>query len=319
MIHYSQLHRRRTEVASLSTAATVVIRRSLSCGAAVIAILLSAMAGGCDSPEPAGEKLSALRIAVVPDDDPAVLRTQYAPLLNYLERELGVPCELIVPESYDALLQSFLNDEVDLAWFGGVTFVLASRSGDAVPLVCRESDLRFTSSFLVKADDPAADIADFQGKRLAFGSKLSTSGHLMPRHFLNQLEIEPETYFSEVVYTGSHNGTALAVRDGNVDIGVCNSGVTDAMFESGRLSHDDVRILKVTPPFVDYTWACRAGLPSAMRQKLRDAFLNLSPETADQAAILNALDAAYFVPVHREEFESLKSIVDEWSPVELNQ
>lgn len=132
----------------------------------------------------------------------------------------------------------------------------------------------------------------------------------MPRYFLGNWEIDPESYFGEVRYSGAHDKTVFAVRDGEVDIGVASGTAVERMFADGRLAPGDARIIRETPPYMDYVWACQAGIPIFLRTKLRDAFLNLTIANPTHAEILNGLSANYFVPVHSSEFEDLRKIVD---------
>ena len=113
----------------------------------------------------------------------------------------------------------------------------------AVPLVMRDVDSRFTS-VLVVAGEGFKTFEELQGKRFSFGSKLSTSGHLMPRHFL-QVErgVTPEKYFRSILYSEKHDRTAYWVRDGEVDAGVVNAEIIREMFADGRLRPGDVRII----------------------------------------------------------------------------
>lgn len=219
-------------------------------------------------------------------------------------------CVLVLPESYEELQRTFSNGEIDLAWFGGYTFVNCHRCCGAIPLVSRDRDLRFTSYFLVRANTPGDEINDFRGKRLAFGSPLSTSGHLMPRHFLNSWGINPVEFFSEIRFTGAHDKTAFAVRDGDVEIGVANGNTIDALFQEGKVSAKDVRVLKETPPYLDYVWACQADLPEKFRSRIRDAFLQLTTADPAHADILSGLRAEYFVPVDANAFLELERIID---------
>lgn len=249
-----------------------------------------------------------IRIGVLPDQSEEALRDRYAPLLAYLAAETGVPFELVVPDSYEALLEKFYSDEVDLAYFGGFTFLKARQTAGARGLVMRDVDSRFRSSFLARADRPEVAIADFRGATLAFGSPLSTSGHLMPRYFLQQDNIDPDTWFANVVYSGSHDATAYLVRDGKADLGAANAEIIEAMYRDGRLNRDEVRVVRQSPPYTNYVWATRSRIGDGLRQDLTDAFLKLSPAEPEHAAILERLGAGGFLPVQHEELKPLKTI-----------
>lgn len=274
------------------------------------ALVLVAIAACNDQSSPSVE-LTTLRVGVLPDQSADALRERYAPLLTHLSDELGRPCDLVIPGSYEELERIFQSGEIDIAYLGGLTFVRAERAGRAIPLVMRDVDTRFTTYFLVRADDPAADLADFAGKTLAFGSRLSTSGHLMPRTFLDEREIEPESFFAEVLYSGAHDKTAINVRDGVADLGAANAHIIDTMYADGRLARNEVRILWETPPYAGYVWAVRPELSVEARQKIRDAFLSLSPTEPAHVHILDRLRAGAFLPVIPADFEPLTSVAED--------
>ncbi|MCP4379652.1 MAG: phosphate/phosphite/phosphonate ABC transporter substrate-binding protein [bacterium] len=152
---------------------------------------------------------SILRVGVLPDESVEALHQRHDALLGHLSAETRIDFELVLPPDYKELVRLFGNREVDLVYFGGLTFLRANLFHRAEPLVMRDVDSRFTSWFLVKDGDPAHDVVDFKGKAFAFGSRLSTSGHLMPRHFMKtEKHIIPEEFFSEVRYSGAHDKTA---------------------------------------------------------------------------------------------------------------
>ncbi|QDV81679.1 Phosphate-import protein PhnD precursor [Stieleria magnilauensis] len=283
------------------------------CGLAVLLPVVVLLIG-CSAPTPTAPTVRVIRIGVLPDESRSMLEQRYLPLVAYLEDSTDLSCQLVLHGSYEELQAAFEAGDVELAWLGGYTFVKLNRSHHAVPLVSRDRDLRFTSYYLTRADESATSLGDFRGRRFAFGSRLSTSGHLMPRYFMREAGIDPETFFESVIYTGAHDATAIAVRDEEVDLGVANGPITESMFASKRISRNAIRVLQETPPYVDYVWACQSDLPATVRTELRDAFLNLSEADPANAAVLDQLLAKYFVPVHPDDFDVLQSIVDEIAP-----
>lgn len=253
---------------------------------------------------------SKLRLGVLPDRDEAQLRERYAPLLAHLSQATGVPCELVVPTSYADLLERFAAGQVELAFFGGLTFVRAQRSVGAQPIVMREVDTRFTSVFVVRGYDKQTSLRDFRGQPFAFGPRLSTSGHLMPRSFLKGQGIRPETFFSKVRHSGGHDETVRLVRDGVVAIGAANSRIVRRMLEDGRLAPGDVHVLLETPPFPGYVWAAQRGLDPGLQRALTDGFMSLSPSDPSQARVLRLLDCQGFLPAGVEDYRPLERIVD---------
>ena len=275
---------------------------------AVLLALVLPFFAACDSEDTARREIAVLRIGVLPDQNAEALQQRYTPLFEYLARELGIPYEFIASESYEELVEQFVAGRVDLAYFGGLTFLKAHEVGRAEPLVMRDVDAKFISCFLVRTDSSAADVDDFRGKVFSFGSAISTSGHLMPRHFLLRRGIRPEDLFGEVRYSGAHDTTAYDVRDGRVDLGVANCRVIRSMFADGRLSRDDVRALWETPPYADYVWAVQPNIDSVQQRRIRDAFLKLSPADDNHRPILRRMSAGAFLPAGVDDFEALREI-----------
>lgn len=248
---------------------------------------------------------ASLRVGVLPDQAPEVLRRFYAPLLAHLSRVTGLRTELHVPADYAELRDRFIAGEIDLAWFGGLTFVQAHLQAGARPLVMRDVDTRFTSAYLVRGASTGKSLADFRGRRMAFGDRLSTSGHLMPRLFMQDAGIVPEEFFGAVEYSGAHDRTVEMVRDGAVDIGVANHAIVQSMFESDRVSTADVVVLAETLPYVDYVWATRSSLHPATVASLLEAFLQLSLSDPEHRAILAAQRCSTYLPASSHEFDNV--------------
>jgi phosphonate transport system substrate-binding protein len=273
-----------------------------------LALVLLFLVTGCSDRQHEAYEPVVLRIGVLPDQGEAILRERFRPLAEHLSQALQKPFELVVPVDYADLVDQFDKGQLDLAYFGGLTFLQAHARAGAVPLVMRDVDAHFTSYFLMTAALPEVDWQGMRGLSFSFGSRLSTSGHLMPRYFLQQHGIEPESYFSDVRYSGAHDATAGLVEKGEVALGAANSQIINKMFATGRLSGQKVRILWETPPYADYVWAVRPDADQAFAQRLLNGFLSLSPINERHAQILEPLDAGGFVPASLEDFTALKEI-----------
>jgi phosphonate transport system substrate-binding protein len=205
--------------------------------------------------------------------------------------------------------QWFADGTLDLALFGGVTYVKAHRELGAVPLVLRDVDGRFSSVILVSASNTAETIEDLKNQSFAFGSPLSTSGHIMPRYFMQKENLIPETFFREVKYSGAHDKTAAWVREGKVAAGAANSDIVQNMFLDGRLSVDDVRVLWESPPYPDYVWAVHPSLDESVPIRIRDAFLLLSDGDPSHQKLLKHLGATHYLPAQHADFQPVEEII----------
>ena len=249
-----------------------------------------------------------LRVTAIPDEAPTELARKAAPLMAYLGEKLGLKAEFTPVTDYAGAVEALVNRKVDLAWFGGFTFVQASArsNGKVVPIVQREEDAVFRSVFIT-ADPAIRTLADLKGKDFSFGAQSSTSGHLMPRAALLAAGIEPDRDFHRVAFSGAHDATIAAVAAGKVQAGALNISVWDKFVADKRVDTSQVRVFFTTPPFYDYNWSVHADLPAALRDKLTAAFLGLSRDTPQGKEILDLQRATRFIPTRAENYKGIEA------------
>lgn len=254
---------------------------------------------------------AVLKVSAIPDEAPTELQRKFAPLGAYLEKELGMKVQFVPVTDYAAVVTALTSDKIDMAWLGGFTFVQASQRGKVVPLVQREEDSKFTSKYIANAEAGINSLKDLKGKSFAFGSASSTSGHLMPRYFLQKQGIKPETFFKNVAYSGAHDATVAWVASGKVEGGVLNASVWDKLVEAGKIDPAKVKLIGTTPAYYDYNWTVRGNLDTKLQQKITKAFLKLDPKNPEQQAILELQRASKFIPTKAANYKGIESAAKE--------
>ena len=269
------------------------LRTGLACAAVVFASLAQAQA--------------VFKVTAIPDESPTELARKAAPLVKYLEKALGMKVEFTPVTDYAASVEALANKQVDMAWYGGFTFVQANvrSGGKAVPLVQREEDEKFRSVFIT-SDPSIKTLADLKGKNVSFGSQSSTSGHLMPRSFLLQVNIDPDKDFKRVAYSGAHDATIAAVAAGKVEAGALNISVWEKFVADGKVDTSKVKVFYTTPGYFDYNWTVHADMPAAQREKLTKAFLSLDRNTPEGKEILELQRATRFIPTKAENYKGIE-------------
>jgi phosphonate transport system substrate-binding protein len=249
-----------------------------------------------------------LRATAIPDEAPTELARKAAPLMSYLGEKLGLKAEFTPVTDYAGAVEAIVSRKLDLAWFGGFTFVQANvrSGGKMIPIVQREEDAVFKSVFIT-ADPAIRALADLKGKDFSFGSQSSTSGHLMPRSALLAAGIEPDRDFRRVAYSGAHDATIAAVAAGKVQAGALNVSVWEKFVADKRVDTERVRVVYTTPPFFDYNWTVHADMPVALREKLTAAFLALSADTPQGREILALQRATRFIPTKAENYKGIEA------------
>ena len=253
-----------------------------------------------------------LRVTAIPDESPTELARKFAPLGKYLEGKLGMKVEWTPVTDYAAAVETLVNKKIDLAWFGGFTFVQASvrSGGKVIPLVQRAEDAAFKSVFIATKASGITKLEDLKGKTLSFGSQSSTSGHLMPRNFLLAAKVDPDKDLKRISFSGAHDATIAAVASGKVDAGALNVSVWNKFVEDKKVDPAEVVVFYTTPSYYDYNWSVHADMPAALREKIAKAFTDLDPATAEGAELLKTQRATRFIPTQAQNYEGIKAAAE---------
>lgn len=291
-------------------------RGGVAAGAVLLAALASGAAGCGEASE---EAVRPLAIGAIPDQDPERLQRLYGSLASYLERELGVPVEYRPVTDYAAAVTAFRVGDLDLAWFGGLTGVQARLQVEgARAILQRAIDERFHSVFIAHAGSGLAPFEELEGLRrlrgrtFTFGSESSTSGRLMPQHFLRRAGVELSDFRGEPGFSGSHDRTIKLVESGTYEAGAVNEQVWRARVEEGTVDTSKVRVIWRTPPYHDYHWVIRPEVEErhgeGFVERLGRAFLELDPETPEERRILELFGAERFVPAEDADYRRIEEI-----------
>ena len=276
------------------------------------AVLLACAA--CKDPGKPGAPAAAaeaapLRVSMIPTTDPGKALRESQPLVDYLGKVTGTQVTLTIPANYAAVVEALVNDQVDIAYLGGFTYVQASARAGVLPLVQRDRDQNFHSVFVTQPKSPINALGDLKGHSFAFGDVNSTSGHLMPEFYLREAGVDPEV-IAKALYTGGHDATLLAVANGKVDAGVLDEAVFQRMTrgENPKVDPVGIRVFLTSPPFFDYVWVARKGLAPQVRQAFTDALLKLSAANPADKPILDLLSATRYLKADDASYEKLRQV-----------
>jgi phosphonate transport system substrate-binding protein len=276
--------------------------------------------------------VTSLRFSGIPDADKQKLTQQYAAVATWLSAKLGMPVEYVHAPDYNGAVTSLAANKIDMAWLGGVTAVEAEQvtKGQTIYIAARDTDLKFKSYFVANRsrieDGRFQEVADrnsqplsnlaamkpaFKLSTFTFGAKGSTSGHVMPRHFLElpEVGIDPEKDFAAPAgyqLQGGHSATLAAVASGAFDTGVLN-------YTSWEQATAELKaqapVIYVTPEYVDYCMVGHQRLGTELCNKLRDAFTSLDASNAADKAVLDAFGASRFVAADPKSWDGIRSVL----------
>ena len=283
-----------------------MVRKTIVAGCLLMTLLAAAFACGSDGP--GGE---TLYVGGIPDQDTALLVRRFDGVADYLGERLGVKVEYVASVDYAAVVTGFKNGDIHLAWYGALTGVQARNAvPGAMAIAQRPRDERFTSVFVVGAGVEAESLEDLAGLTFTFGSESSTSGHLMPRHFLLRAGVDPDADFRGLPnFSGSHDRTWKLVESGGYQAGALSDSVWARAVAEGRADAGKVRLLDTTGPYYNYNWTVRPDLDEVFgdgfTERLRDALLTMS-EDAEGRALLEHFQTDSFIATSNENYAAIE-------------
>lgn len=279
-----------------------MIRRLLAALNVVVLLLILAGCGGSGGGEQGSQDPDVLRVGVVPNQNPEKVEAEYELFGDYLSEQLGREVKLSVPTSYNAVVEAMANDKLDLAYFGGLTYVQARQRAGVTPLVTeinpRTGDTTYHSLIIVPSDSQIRDVSELRGKDFAFGSVSSTSGSLYPAIMLRDAGIDYRTDLGNFTYTNGHDATAQAVANGQVDGGGLEDRILYNLEGEGTIDPNAIRVIGESAPIEGYPWVVRDALPDDLKDDIARAFLDL-----DDPTLLDLLRARGYERVEPEDYD----------------
>ena len=289
---------------------------------ATLALALSFPTSFLNAQENATAQKAVLRMSFIPDNNVAALEKVADKIAAYLKDATGMEVKYEKASDYQACVNGLAGNKLDLVWFGGVTFCQAvERTQNKTVLVaCRDIDLKFKSYVIANKAlvdsgkvKPFAKLEEMKpllaDHTFAFGAKDSTSGHIMPRHFLVAAGIHPEKDMKGgPQFQPNHGATFKAVAGGLVDFGVLNYTVWDSQKPEDK---ENAPIVYTTPEYVDYCFAAHERLGKDTIDKIRKALVALDPKKPEQKEVLDAWKCKAFVEADPKLWDGMKKVLAE--------
>lgn len=245
-----------------------------------------------------------LKVALLPDENASTVIKNNQGLKDYLEAQLGKKVELIVTTDYSSMIEAMRHGRLDLAYFGPLSYVLARQKSEIEPFAALKvkGGTTYQSVVIANISSGVKAIGDIKGKNMAYGDKVSTSSHLIPKSVLAEQGLDAGRDYQEH-FVGSHDAVALAVQNGHAQAGGLSRPIFESLVERKMVSLDKVKVLAYSKPFPQYPWTLRSNLKPELKDKIRTAFLNLK-----DPAVLKAFKADGFDVITDRQYDVVRNL-----------
>ena len=145
-----------------------------------------------------------------------------------------------------------------------------------------------------------------------FGSESSTSGRLMPEHFIRaETSKAPSEFFSQPYgFSGAHDKTAKLVESGQVQAGALSYTAWDSLVAAGTIDPTKAHIIWETPEYADYNFTAHPQLEQIYGAGFTDRLRTALVEMKDPE-LLQAFPRSALIPATNEDFEGIEVVARE--------
>jgi phosphonate transport system substrate-binding protein len=268
------------------------------------------------------QDITEFRIGILGGENAQDRMTSNECVRAYVEDLLGVPTKVFTPADYDGVIQGLLGGTIDMAWLGASAYAKTYLTDpEAVDVVLVKTNLdgsyAYHSIGIARKDSGITSLEALKGKKFGFGDPNSTSGYLIPSVEIPQITGAPMdngAYFGEVVFTGGHEQTIVAVVNGDVDGGVTwadgqgdwedgyNSGALRKAVDSGLVDMNDIVEIWKSKPIPEGPIVLRRALPADVKTKVIDFLKGLHAQDAQCAYNMAAGETAGFAPITHDAY-----------------
>jgi phosphonate transport system substrate-binding protein len=249
---------------------------------------------------------------LLPVEDQGELLKRYDPLIDYLEKYLGIEVELYNATNYTALIEAMANGHIHGSSFGPFSYLVANEraNGEAfvVPVDVEGGsieDIFYTAQMITLEDHGIDGLEDIEDRSLAYADPASTSGHLFPKAILiNELNLTMDNvdeFPSNVVFSGSHEASLYSVLNGDVEAaGVCSSCI-ERIFDrvEDHENFDQLKVFHESAPIPGGPYVIQGDLPQSFKDEVKQAFLDMNDDPKGQEFLeANGYLGGYFEVEH---------------------
>jgi len=247
-----------------------------------------------------------LKITIIPHRSTKGNLRAYAPLIEALEKKIGMPVQMLASKTYDKAVGKLKSKEADVAYLGPFAYVKAHDDFGARLIVrtIDDDNTEFYHSLIItRKDSGIKTLGELKGKSFAFTDPSSTSGFLFPMVGLSKAGISLED-FSRFVYLKRHANSLMAVYNGQTEAGAVSSTAKNKV----KVNFDDIRILWKSEPIYRGPWVAGKDLSDSLFQRIQTAFVEIM-KREDAAEIFRKLSTKGFVKGQDGEYNNVREAI----------
>jgi phosphonate transport system substrate-binding protein len=270
--------------------------------------LLLAAAGATLAAPALAQGRPTLKIGLGPQQPTqADTRRVWEPVYRAVAEKAGANLELQVANDWAGIATALANEQIDVAQMGPWGYILAKVRGEARIINTMLVNGIPTYKAIIVAR-PGLTVAKFpedaRGKSMQMLDVGSTSGWLVPTHFLRSKGIEPKTFFGRYAEGASAAAAQMATVNGQVDLATGWDTHRNTMIRNGTIQPTSNTVVWESDPLPNECVVVSKSFPQDRAAALGAALAGLSEEEKK----LLPWPYTGFVPATHQPYEGLETM-----------
>ncbi len=273
-----------------------------------LALILGAACGKSSSTS------KILRVGFVPAEDAQQVIQNAQPIVDILHQRLGMEVQPFVATDYTGVVEALRVNKLDIAFLTPASYVLAKNEANVRVVLKseRKGNPYYYAAIITRADSGIKKLEDLRGKTFAFGDPMSTSANVFPRKMFHDRGIDPVRDFKQILYSGGHDATVLAVLNGKVDAGATYANSPDSndtawmRYLKNPEDVKRIRAIAFSEPIPADNLVINGNLDKSTARRVEEIFLEMSRDPAGKKMLRDLYQIDGFVPASDKDYDSVR-------------
>ena len=250
-----------------------------------------------------------MKIAVSAIISPKKTFIYYKDILNYIAKETGSEVELVQRDTYTEVNDLVKNNEIDAAFVCSGAYIDGHKEfGMELLLAPMAYGKPFYYSYLiVPVDSNSKKLEDLRGKRFAFTDPMSNTRKLAPSYMLSKMGEVPNSFFSKIIFTYSHDKSIEAVAQKLVDGAAVDSLIWDYANTTDPEFTSKTRIINKSPSYGIPPLVVPKGLDPVIKARLKEVFITMHMNDQGKS-ILDKVKIDRFIEIQDNAYDSIREM-----------
>ena len=209
----------------------------------------------------------------------------WEPVYKMICDQIGADLELRVANDWAGISVALATQQIDVAQMGPWGYVLAKKKGEAqaIGMLTIQGRDYYKSIVVARPDLKIARFPeDAKGLSMQMLDVGSTSGWLVPTHFLRSKGIDPKNYFGKYAEGASAAAAQMATVNGQVDLATGWDTHRNTMIRNGQITETSNRVVWESQPLPNEPVVIRSGFDPEMAKRLQAALAGLPADVAQK-------------------------------------